>query len=292
MWVSYPLVCGLYVRNGPNLCWLLAAVANRAENGVAHSKLAEVNRNARPTNYVVNTHSDDSAPPWSFQCEGQTWEDTHTHTPAHSPINKAPLVSAAHCPVRPNKEPSFPCDTLKTHTQHTPIRWNTEMLKHWHTYTHSTIRNAACWRWGELLPSKPIRQNKHKCTCWAITLVERDAAPYTCDTMISQSCAHNALEWRRQSQVPKDWGLFVWIKRACFNAVAHKCLQKRLNLHPSEGKINQIYSVNLFCLSVCWSVVNDYTSAPWELSERLNVCPEPGQVNLRRMLDWVNYLFT
>lgn len=43
------------------------------------------------------------------------------------------------------------------------------------------------------------------------TLVGRDAAWYACDTTISQSCTHNALEWRRQSRVPGDWGSHVCV---------------------------------------------------------------------------------
>lgn len=132
---------------------LLAAVANRAENGVAHSSLVVLNWNARPTNYVVSTHSDESA--LLHHCdhfslrdtEGRKRTDTHkrAHTPAHSPINKAHLVSAAHCPVRPNKEPSFPLSDVRAYT-HTRKQTNTDM------YTDScTIRKITCGQWGELL---------------------------------------------------------------------------------------------------------------------------------------------
>lgn len=188
---------------------LLAAVANRAENGVAHSSLVVLNWNARPTNYVVSTHSDESA--LLHHCdhfslrdtEGRKRTDTHkrAHTPAHSPINKAHLVSAAHCPVRPNKEPSFPLSDARAYT-HTRKQTNTDM------YTDScTIRKITCGQWGELLNTQTKTHTHTK--CWAITLVERDSAWYTCDTTITQSCTHNALKWQRQSQIPGDWGLFV-----------------------------------------------------------------------------------
>lgn len=121
---------------------LLAAVANRAENGVAHSNLAVVNWNARPTNYVVSTQSDESALLHHcdhFSLRGTEGRDTHTHThsPARSPINKTHLVSVAHCPVRPNKEPSFPLnDTHNTHM------WCTRINEH-----RDTQHNQGRYTW-------------------------------------------------------------------------------------------------------------------------------------------------
>lgn len=53
------------------------------------------------------------------------------------------------------------------------------------THMHNTM----------MLLSRPVLQSKYTHTQRVITLVKRDAAWYTCDTTISQSCTHNALEW-------------------------------------------------------------------------------------------------
>lgn len=77
------------------------------------------------------------------------------HMPA-SPINKACLISAAHCPIKSNKEPSFP------HNAHTP---NTHLYRELKEY----IREHA------LMPNDCIDG--------------REVAWYASDRAISQSCS-------------------------------------------------------------------------------------------------------